>query len=271
MTPEDLAKLGVPEDLRSEPMLKDIPDVATLVKVARDSKSALGSSIRVPGPEAKPEDRKEFLSKLQKAAPELLFVPEDDKARAEVEGSIWSKLGRPADAKGYEAPKDVELPGEVLDALRVEAAEEGLTKRQFEARAKKAAEAIDKVTQARRENQAVLKRELGSAYDERIAGAAAAAEKLGFPAGLVSDIRAGHVDAKTFAALSAIAKGFGEKGELGNQGGGSNGRLTPVEAEQRMAEIRARPEYFDASMNPGLHKQLRAKMDEYAAMAYQEG
>jgi hypothetical protein len=263
-------KTQLPEDLRAEPMFKDIPDVATLAKVAKDSKSALGSSIRVPGPEAKPEDRKAFVERLQKAAPELVMVPEDEKARGEVEGSIWSKLGRPADAKGYEAPKDLELPPEVVDALRIQAVEEGLTKGQFAARAKRAAAEIGKVSQSRREAQAVLKRELGAAYEERTTAAAAAAEKLGFPAALVQDIRAGAVDAKLFGAFAAIAKGFGERAEVGGQGQGVPGRLTPAEASQRMAEIRGRPEYFNRSLNPGLHDQLRAKMAEYAEQAYAE-
>ena len=264
-------KSQLPEDLRAEPMFKDVPDVTSLAKIARDTKAALGGSLRVPGPEAKPEVRKEFLDKLQKLVPELVMVPEDEKARAEVEGSIWSKLGRPADAKGYELPKDVELPDEVVAALRLEATEEGLTKRQFEARVKRAADLVGKATQSRKEHNAALKRELGAAYEERVASTAQAAEKLGFPAALVAAVRAGEVDPGTFKALAAVAKGFGERAEVGEQGGGGGRRLAPAEASQRMAEIRSRPEYFDRALNPALHDQLRAKMAEYAEQAYREG
>jgi hypothetical protein len=258
----------LPEDLRGEAMFKDIPDVPTLAKVARDSKAALGGSIRPPGPEAGPEARKEFIAKLQKHAPELVLVPEDDKARAEVEESILGRFGVSKDAQRYAAPKDVEIPEQHLAALRAEAVEEGWTKRTFEARAKRVAAALDQATKAQAETRAALKRELGAAYDERIDAVAASVAKLGFPEELVKAVRAGTVDLGTFKALSAVAKGFGEAREVAGQGAGASGRLTPAEAKLQRAELRARKEFWDRSVNPGLTDQLRKKDLDLAELEF---
>lgn len=263
-------RASLPEDLRGEAMFKDIPDVATLAKVARDSKAALGGSIRPPGPDAGPEARKDFVAKLQKHAPELVLFPEDEKARAEVEDSIWARLGKPKEAKEYALPKDVELSDEHLAQLRAEAAEEGLTKRQFEARAKRIATALGEVSKAEGETRAALKRELGGAYDERIATVATTVEKLGFPEQLVKAVRAGAVDLPTFKALAAVAKGFGEQREVAGQGGGGGGKLTPGEAKAQRAEIRGRKEFWDRSINPALADQLRAKDLELAKIEFAE-
>jgi hypothetical protein len=263
-------RASLPEELRGEPMFKDIPDVATLAKVARDSRAALGGSIRPPGPDAGPEARKEFAAKLEKHVPEAIFFPEDEKARAEVEDSIWRRMGRPADAKEYALPKDVALSDEHLAQLRAEASEEGLTKRQFEARAKKLAAAVGEVSRAEGETRAALKRELGAAYDERIATVAVTIEKLGFPENLVKAIRSGAVDPATFKALATVAKGFGEQRELAGQTGGVAGKMTPAEAKTQRAEIRSRKEFWDRSLNPALADQLRAKDVELAALEYAE-
>jgi hypothetical protein len=263
-------RAALPEDLRGEPMFKDIPDVPTLAKVARDSKAALGGAIRPPGPDASPEARKEFVEKLQKHAPEVVFIPEDEKARGEVEASIWARLGKPKDAKEYALPKDVEMPEQHLAALRAEAAEEGLTRRQFEARAKRVAAALGEAVKADGETRAALKRELGAAFDERIGTVAATLEKLGFPEGQLKAVKAGLVDVATFKALAAVAKGFGEQREVAGQGGGSSGTLTPTEAKLQLAELRGRKEYWDRSANPLLHAQLVEKALELTRLAHPE-
>jgi hypothetical protein len=261
---------SLPEQLRAAPALKDVKDVPGLAQAFVDTKALVGGSIRPPGPDAAPEARKEFIERLQKAAPELVLVPQDDKALAELEDSIFTRFGKPKDAKGYEAPKDVEIPAEQLEALRAEAAAEGLTKRQFAARAKRVAEGLAVAAKASADAQAALKRELGAAYEERLGIAAAAAEKLGFPKALIAAVKGGSVDLDTYKALAAVAKGFGETRQLGDQAGGGSGRLTPSEARLQIAELRARKEYWDSGSNPALHQQLQQRMQELAKAAYPE-
>jgi hypothetical protein len=62
---------SLPDDLKSEPMFADVPDVATLAKIARDTKALVGSSLRKPGPNATPEEKAEFLSRVAEAMPEI--------------------------------------------------------------------------------------------------------------------------------------------------------------------------------------------------------
>jgi hypothetical protein len=64
-------KESLPEDLRGEVALKDIPDVATLAKVFRDTKAFVGNSIRKPGANATPEEKAEFLSRVAEVMPEI--------------------------------------------------------------------------------------------------------------------------------------------------------------------------------------------------------
>jgi hypothetical protein len=59
----------LPEDLRAEPALKDIPDVVTLAKAFRDTKSMVGSSIRLPG--ADDASLAEFEAKVVERVPKL--------------------------------------------------------------------------------------------------------------------------------------------------------------------------------------------------------
>jgi hypothetical protein len=61
-----------------------------------------------------------------------------------------------------------------------------------------------------------------------------------------------------------VAKSIG--GETRQVAGQPNvaGKMTPAEAESAMAEIRARPEYWDATKNLS----LRHRMDELARVAY---
>lgn len=264
-TPDPNAwRSGLPEELKTAPALKDIKDVATLAKAFVDTKALVGASLRPPGADATPEARREFIAKLQEKAPELVLIPDgDDETSKLARDAAWARLGRPKEAKDYAAPADAELPEEVLEALRKEALEEGLTKSQFAARAKRAAEAIVTSAHARKEATSALKRELGAAFDERTAAAAALASKLGFPAEIVSDLKAGTVAPNVFHAFDKVARGFGEERNVAGQGPGRAGKLTPSEAKAQRDEIMLRPEYFDPKpAQLGVHAALVAKVRE---------
>lgn len=264
VTPQDW-KTTLPEELRTAPALKDVKDVAALAKRFVDTQAFVGASIRPPGPDAKPEDRLEFVTKLREKVPELVLLADgDDEAAKLGRDAAWQRLGRPKEPKEYAAPKDVELSEEHLEALRKEAAEEGLTKAQFQARAARVATRLAEASQAEKEAATALKRELGAAFDERTADAAAIAAKLGFPQALVAALKAGTVDVPTFKAFAAVAKGFGESRQVADQGGGGGGgKLTPAEAKARRAELVSRPEYFQPKPNQmDVHRSLVAKVQE---------
>jgi len=70
----------LPEELRAEPMFKDVPDVATLAKVARDLKAYQGRSLALPADDADEAARKEFEAKLVEKAPAIAKAVEFEKA-----------------------------------------------------------------------------------------------------------------------------------------------------------------------------------------------
>jgi len=61
----------LPEELRSEPMFKDVPSVATLGKIAKDLKEYQGRSVALPAADATPEQKAEFFAKLTEKVPDL--------------------------------------------------------------------------------------------------------------------------------------------------------------------------------------------------------
>jgi hypothetical protein len=268
MADENTLLAALPDDLRTHPSLKDFKDPGALAKAFIDTKALVGASIRPPGPDAKPEDRVEFVTKLREKVPELVLIPDgDDEPAKAAREAAYERLGKPKEAKAYEPPKDVELPADALEALRAEAFEEGLTRSQFQARAKRVATAFATSSQAEKESVAALKRELGAAFDERTASAAAVAAKLGFPQAVVAALKSGTVDGATFKAFAAVAKGFGESRQVADQGGGNGGKLTPAEIDAQEAEIMARSEYFHPKANEmGIHRNLVAKVQALRAM-----
>ncbi len=264
MADENTLHAALPEELRSHPSLKDFKSPEALAKAFVDTKALVGASIRPPGPDATPEARTEFVTRLREKVPELVLIPDGDDEPAKLaRESALQRLGKPKEAKEYVAPADAELPDEVLEVLRKEAFEEGLTKSQFQARAKRAATTLATAGQARKESQAALKRELGVAFDERTAEAAAVAAKLGFPETVVAALKSGDVDVGTFKAFAAVAKGFGGARQVADQGPGGGGKLTPSEAAARRAEKMARPEYFNPKPNQmDVHRVLVREVQE---------
>jgi len=90
---------SLPAELAGEAMFKDIPDVATLAKVARDLKAFQGSAVRLPAADAPEAEREEFLAKLaEKVQPvadmraKLKAADEEAKSRAAAEKSAEEEL-----------------------------------------------------------------------------------------------------------------------------------------------------------------------------------
>lgn len=245
MTPEQMKTLGIPEEYHNEPIFKDAPDLPTVFKITRDLNSYKGSAIRVPGPEASEADRKEFSEKLKKHAPNLVALPEKEEER---EAALMERLGTPKEAKEYAPPKDHGLPDNVIERLRAEAKEEGLTKRQFERRVEREKKAFGDATARETAAQTALKQKLGASFEETLTAAAAAAQRLGASAEVVEAVRTGKVDAAVAQTYINASKALGtEPGDLGGHRGGGPTRLTPDEISSRIAEIYKNPAFLNKS------------------------
>lgn len=57
-------RASLPEDLRAEKSLESFKDVGALAKSYVETKRMVGDALKVPGPEAKPEERAAFFTKL---------------------------------------------------------------------------------------------------------------------------------------------------------------------------------------------------------------
>lgn len=266
MTPEEMEKFNVPSELRGEAMFKDIPDLPTLFKVARDTKAALGNAIRVPGPEAADKDRAEFHEKLKKHAPTLIEIPKEEDKR---EAALLSHLGLPAEPKGYAPPQEHGLPNDVIERLQMEAKEEGLTKRQFEARVLRTKSNIEKEQKAHAEGIAALKKDLGPAFEDRLSLAAAVAQKHGATDAEVKAIKEGRAPVQSIRTFLAVAKTLGsEPGDLGDFSGGGTKTITPAEARSRIQEIYTNPAFQDKA-HPQ-YRDLQEKLLYYNRILYPE-
>lgn len=255
------------EKLRTDPSLKDFKVVDDLAKSFIEARSLLGSAIRVPGPDAGADAVAEFRGKVMKHVPNAIVLPEDATERAKVEGIVFEKLGRPKEAKEYSAPAGVELPEPVLEQLRKDAAEEGLTKGQFAARAKKAADALVQASQTEKEQLAALKKELGEAFDERTSAAREVAVKLGVP----EDV-AKAMSARELRVFANVAKAVGgEARQVAGQGSGTPPKLTPAEARMQADEIRQRLIREGSRMDPTIKRDLLDKMVRLEAAAIVKG
>jgi hypothetical protein len=265
-------KDSLPAELKDAPSLKDINDIPALAKSFVETKSMLGNSMRIPSAEAGAEARKEFLAKMQEKVPELVLVPSDPEKLAEVEESLWTKLGKPKDAKEYEPPKvdDVEFKPEEIDVLRTIATKRGYTKKQFGQLVKDVAAEKQAQAKALYEQRAALKKEFGFAFDDKIAAFTAVAEKTGAPPALLNAIKQGTIDTTTAKWLDGLLKSLGGEGsEIRRQEGGGSGRLTPDEAKLQIQEILKNPDYL-RKRNPETHEALKAKLAKLMPFAYPE-
>lgn len=271
MTSEELEKLGIPKDLHETPLLKEVKDLPTLAKVAVDLKAYQGSSIRIPGPEASEDDKKSFNEKLKKANPNLFEMPADQAEAAKVEDTLFERLGKPKDRTGYPALKDLGIETKMdEEGLRQQAAELGLTKKQYERMAKSTAKIAEERNQKESALAGELRKELGQAFEERLTAAAVLAKKAGLPDEFVQKLKNGAVPVAEAKGWIALAKGMNtEPGELGGQPSGGSSKITPAEAKERIAELYRNPALFDKS-HPQ-HDELVKKLHEYTAATLPQG
>jgi hypothetical protein len=263
MTEEEF-KAALPEDLRANPSITKFKDLGSLAKSYVEAQGFLGSSIRPPGADATPEAKAEFRKKLMEKVPELVYAPEGDE---ETEKALYARLGKPEKLDEYKLPPEAEAAGLNADDLRALAANAGMTKKQFAAFAKQYAEGALATKSAATEAVKALKAEWGLAYEERLGDAKAAAVKMGVEAKDLEALTPAQL--RVFANVAKAVSGGGapfKKDEAPK-----NGRLTPEEAQQEIAEIMQRAEYFKPQPNTrATHDRLKARVAELMGMAYPE-
>lgn len=236
---------GLSDDLNNTPLVKDAPDMATLVKTALNAQGLLGTSIRIPGEGASDADKAEFRGKLQKAG----MVPREtfhEHVRPE-KAELYAITDPPADAGKVVTQAEI-------DGWKKWAHDIGLSPKQFEQYAKAQIDARLASVKATQDRFAVADGELKTKYGE--AGvmpakerALAAAKRFGGQA--FADHLAANPDPATIGALSEVGKLFQERG-MGDLTPRQQIVETPAEAALKMAEIRNNPDHpFNNRMKAG--------------------
>ena len=229
---------ALPEELRAEPMFKDIQDVPTLAKVARDLKQYQGRSIQLPAEGADEAVRKEFFDKLSDKVPEL---------------------AKPEKAEDYSL-EGLELGEVQLDAKKVRelAKGMGLTQGQFREMAKLEVAGLTAASEASKAAHKELRALWGNDYADKVEEAATTAEALGFP-GDAEELRQGRMSAVRARAWAyTAAKVRGGTNEVGGQGNGAAGQSSATAMLEYLTLVQD-PDYFDPNKNPARHKQLAVK------------
>ena len=222
-------RTSLPEEIRSHASLKSIEDVDALAKSYVHAQSMIGADkVVVPGK----------------------WATEDDWS------AVYDKLGRPADADGYElkveTPEGVEQDGEMLNWFRATAHANGLTPRQaqgllaeytqFTQGRQESATGADEEQLANAEQE--LRREWGESYDNRISVAKDVLAQFGSNELADTATTSGNTlfgnDPNVIRMLHKVGAYINERvSEDGLLGAKTTGMMAPDEAQAKLRELTA--------------------------------
>lgn len=101
--PEVDWRSGLPDDLKSDPSLKDFKDVSALAKSHLELRKLQGNSIRIPGEDSTREDKSKYYSQLLDSG--MMPIPNMD--NEDEVGNLHKIMGRPDEATGYKFSQPV--------------------------------------------------------------------------------------------------------------------------------------------------------------------
>lgn len=253
-------RAGLPDDLRAEKSLEAIKgrDWAeagpALAKSYVHAQKMIGGSIRLPGPDAKPEERDALIGKLREhgVVPAPPAKPEEYQITVRV-------------------PEGVPVDNTALDGFRAHAHKHGLTQEQAQAMVDFYTQRIDavrgQIAPAYEQTVEQLRKEWGGAYDRNVALAQRALREMEGGDELIQTLDAtglGNHPAlvKFFAKLGAE---MAEDGLIDTKSAGIN---TPADARAKIASIRNdRDHPFNKPGVPG-HDEAKEEMRRLYDEAY---
>lgn len=266
---------SLPEDVRTEGkgVLENVKDLPDMAKQLIHAQKMIGGSVRIPQEDAPAETWNKFYAKLADVKG-VVVNPGTEEGQAQFRKS----LGVPEKSDEYKldlsfVPEDVEIQQATLDQMRQQAHDLGLTGEQAQKFAESSIKAEMQQYQEFQERNASLekemRREFGDAYQDKVSAAKFAMDHV-FGKEVADTIRNSPlVQNKDFI------KGIARMGEmLADDGTISAARrpqmaLTPEEAKEQIADIRADPGYWDKKA-PN-HSALVEKAQRLYASAYPEG
>ncbi len=86
----------LPEDIKTNGVFDDVTSRDQTATMIVNGRTAQAHSVRIPGEDATPEKRTEFLGDLQSKVPDLVYVGEG----ADL-SKLYDRMGRPKEASEY--------------------------------------------------------------------------------------------------------------------------------------------------------------------------
>lgn len=254
VNPKEAFLSSLPEDFQTDPTFNKFNDVGELARSYKNVEKMVGADQN-----------------------SVFKIPKDGDL-----SEVYSALGRPESADKYEvdALKDESFSSmidpEVVSKVREVAYEKGVSnealnaimnvyKDDVQSQVSKSSEQSEKFLSESRE---AIQRELGAAFEERVAQIHGLQEKYGDEAlsGLVEKFPQVFQSAPFVRFMAKIAPQFVENGELEAQ---SSGKLSPTEARMQIAELESQPDFMSVMQdksNPK-RKSMMAERDRLYKMA----
>lgn len=253
---------SLPEDVREWDEVKNSDAPEKFWDQMVNMRSRMGSSIRIPSDDSGEEDRAAFYKKLQDKVPGLMVSPDFDKE--ETLADMYSKMGRPKEAKDYKAPEFKNSKGEKIEGAGAKLAESfkeaafkaGLSQKRYEevlsSLISPAIGENEKAAGLRLADKAKLAETWGAAHERNSTIVANFLAQTDAPKGVTDALTAGTVDSTTMVWLHNMATKSLGKGENFQQDNSASGVMTPDEAAIKISEIRNNKTHpYNNRMDPG--------------------
>ena len=226
---------SLPDDLKVSPVLAKYEEPEQAYKALIELNSRLGRSVVIPNDDSDADEMQAYYDKLAKTTQGKL-IPHPDTADGEHADEFWKLLGKPEEAKGYEAPEGISLDTEVVDNVRNMALEAGLTKKQFQAQIKlldaESANQTQTFEQMKADDEAIVKTKFGLAEPQKKLAIDALVNKFQDP-----EHPLGELNSAAYLMLDKIVEAFSGRGpQVFNQPSGDNNLPTPSEAAEKFAQ-----------------------------------
>jgi hypothetical protein len=252
-------KSGLPDELKNDPSLAPIKDLPGLVKSYVNAQKLVGrDKIALPGENAKPEEWAE----------------------------VWKRLGRPETPEGYklakpsDLPKDFPFQEQIIQGFSKTAHELGLTPAQVTGLYKWYLQGeVDAWTGMQRDQaqgvqaaETALRKEYGSAYEERVDAAKKILAQFGSQELLQQLETSGLGNNPLLVKFLANVAGQFSEDTLKGMGKSRFNIKTPEEARADIAALKADKAFTDAYFDPKHqgHEEAKKKYNALYAQAYPE-
>jgi hypothetical protein len=235
-------KDDLPEEIRTNPALKDITDIEGLAKNHIDLQAHLGNSMKLPKDDWSPEEISAWDKKvLERAGGRLIPVP--DVTDQQQGDDFFRPLGKPENPEGYTAPEDLDLSGineEALKHFRNQVHNANLTDAQQKILLKHFTDDLKGMTQKSEQSVADttnrLKVEWGQNIDLKRNELINKLTRVNAPPNLIEAVRTDKAGADVALFYDKILSQLGAEGhEIGGQVGGA-GLETPAGLDAQISE-----------------------------------